>query len=479
MTIHFQCAEAIPVSGNLILLLNDWKNLPGKYFKKHEIGYFKEQISRNRKNLVIINRLTQVVAICFVRQELPPDKVLEDVRIAGHEMVKYLNDQSKQDVFLADTGGCPAETLAFAEGMAGANYQFLKYKKNNGSRAHTFTYVYVHAAGIHEADTGRLNILTEALYWCRNMVNEPVSYLTASKFAREIEKKLTEAGAKVEVFDKKKIEALRMGGLLAVNKGSVDPPTFTTIEWKPRHHLNKQPYVLLGKGIVFDSGGMNIKTGDYMNNMKSDMAGGAAVAAALWAVAQARLPLYMVGLVPSTDNRPAGNAFVNGDIIQMYNGTRVEVINTDAEGRLILADALSYAKKFNPALVISLATLTGAAARAIGKYGMVGFSHGAENHFERLQGSGNRVCERIVEFPLWEEYDELIKSEVADIKNLGGTDAGAITAAMFLKRFTDYPFIHLDIAGPAFVEKPFNYRGTGATGVGVRLLFDFFKQLTD
>jgi leucyl aminopeptidase len=463
----------------MVILLNDWKNLPVKYFRKEEIAYFKEQVRRNSKNSVIINRLTQVIGICFVKQELPADKVLEDARIAGHEMAKYLNDQRMAEIFLADAGGCSAETMAFAEGIAWSNYQFRKYKKNNDGRVHTLTYVYVHSTGIREADTDRLNILTEAVYWCRNMVNEPVSYLTASEFAHEIEQKLAEAGAKVEVFNKKKIEALRMGGLLAVNKGSVDPPSFTTIEWKPRHHLNKQPYVLVGKGIVFDSGGMNIKTGEYMNNMKSDMAGGAAVAAVLWAVAQAGLPFYLVGLVPSTDNRPAGNAFVNGDIIQMYNGIRVEVINTDAEGRLILADALSYAKKFNPSLVISLATLTGAAARAIGKYGMVGFSHSAESHFRRLQRSGDRVCERIVEFPMWEEYDELIKSEVADIKNLGGTDAGAITAAMFLKRFTDYPFIHLDIAGPAFVEKPYNYRGTGATGVGVRLLFDFFKQFAE
>jgi leucyl aminopeptidase len=185
------------------------------------------------------------------------------------------------------------------------------------------------------------------------------------------------------------------------------------------------------------------------------------------------MPLHVIALVPATDNRPGGNAYAHGDVIYMHSGTTVEVLNTDAEGRLILADALSYARKYDPELVIDVATLTGSAAIAIGKYGIVAMKARSDEEFERLKKSGDRVYERLVEFPFWEEYAELIKSEVAEIKNIGGKEGGAITAGKFLEHFTDYPYIHLDIAGCAFSEKKDSYRGQGGTGVGVRLLIDF------
>jgi leucyl aminopeptidase len=207
------------------------------------------------------------------------------------------------------------------------------------------------------------------------------------------------------------------------------------------------------------------------------MAGAATMAAVLYAVARARLNVHVIALLPATDNRPDGNAYVSGDIITMHNGMTVEVINTDAEGRMILADALSYAKKYEPELVIDAATLTGAAARAIGKYGIVAMEDDAEKPMAGLKDAGNDVYERIAEFPFWDEYAELIKSEVADMKNLGGPDAGMITAGKFLQKFTDYPFIHLDIAGTAFFEKKENYHPAGGTGIGVRLIFEFLKRI--
>ncbi len=213
-----------------------------------------------------------------------------------------------------------------------------------------------------------------------------------------------------------------------------------------------------------------------MDNMKMDMAGGATVASAIYAIAKAELPVYVIGLIPATDNRTNGNAYVSGDVVTMYDGTRVEVLNTDAEGRMILADALSYAKKFDPEMVIDLATLTGGAARAIGKYGIVGMNSKADREFSLLRKSGEEMYERIVEFPFWKEYGEEIKSEVGDIKNLGGPEGGAITAGKFLEHFTDYPYVHLDIAGPAFVEKAYKYFPAGGTGMGVRLLFNFIKN---
>jgi leucyl aminopeptidase len=181
-------------------------------------------------------------------------------------------------------------------------------------------------------------------------------------------------------------------------------------------------------------------------------------------------------MIPATDNRTNGNAYVNGDIITMFDGTRVEVVNTDAEGRLILADALSYAKKYTPGLVIDVATLTGSAMRAIGSYGIVAMQVDAKTQFQKLLKSGEQVSERLVEFPMWKEYREDLNSEIADIKHLGGTNAGAITAAKFLQHFTDYPYIHLDIAGTAYTEKAFRYRPPGGSGVGVRLLFDFIQR---
>jgi leucyl aminopeptidase len=268
-----------------------------------------------------------------------------------------------------------------------------------------------------------------------------------------------------------------MGGLLAVNKGSEVPPTFTIVEWKPKRPVNKKPFVFVGKGIVFDSGGINLKPGDSMSTMKGDMSGAAAVSSAIYAISTAGLPVHVIGLMPATDNRPGPKAIVPGDIIHMQNGMNVEILNTDAEGRLILADALNHAMKYHPSLVIDLATLTGSAIRAVGRYGIVAMQMKATKELELLKESGLETYERLIEFPSWEEYDDGLKSDLADMKNIGPAEAGAITAGKFLEKFTGYPYIHLDIAGPAFLEKRDSYHGQGGTGVGVRLLFNFIRKV--
>jgi leucyl aminopeptidase len=215
-----------------------------------------------------------------------------------------------------------------------------------------------------------------------------------------------------------------------------------------------------------------------MDYMKSDMSGGAMVATVVYAAARLKLPVYLIALIPATDNRPDGNALTPGDIIYTHSGKTVEVLNTDAEGRLILADALSYAKRYNPMVVLDAATLTGAAAVAIGPYGIVAMGNADKTTFDALKRSGERVYERIVEFPFWDEYNELMKSDIADMKNIGSREGGAITAGKFLSFFVDYPWIHLDIAGPAFLQKADHYRSKGGTGVGLRLLLDFIKNYT-
>lgn len=213
-----------------------------------------------------------------------------------------------------------------------------------------------------------------------------------------------------------------------------------------------------------------------MDYMKCDMAGGAVVAATIYAAAKSKLPLYIVGLIPATDNRPDGNAYVPGDVITMFDGTTVEIKNTDAEGRLILADALSYAKKYNPLLVIDVATLTGSAEIIAGNKAIVGMGNSPE-HLEVLKQSGDDVFERIIEVPLWEEYAKPLKSEIADLNNLGTREAQSTIAGKFLEHFTDYPWIHLDTAGVSFFFEKDSYRPVGGTGIGVRLLYNFLKKL--
>jgi leucyl aminopeptidase len=314
---------------------------------------------------------------------------------------------------------------------------------------------------------------------CRDLVNEPVCSLNAQGLAAAFVDMSNEAGINVEVWQKDEIEKAKMGGILAVNKGSVDSPTFTIMQYKPANAKNiKEPLVLVGKGLVYDTGGLNLKPGDYMNDMKEDMAGAAMMACAIYAIARLNLPVYVVGLFPATDNRPSGNAYASGDIINMYDGTNVEVVNTDAEGRIILADALAYAKQFLPLLTVNAATLTGSAARTLGPFGIAAVEKDASQYMETLQACGKDVYERVATFPFWNEYDELIKSDIADIKNSGEGSAGMITAGKFLAYFTNYPFIHLDIAGVAMSDKKTAYRGLGATGYGVRLIVHFAQTLS-
>jgi leucyl aminopeptidase len=281
----------------------------------------------------------------------------------------------------------------------------------------------------------------------------------------------------VEVLNKGKIEALKMGGLLAVNRGSVDPPVFCIMEWKPANHLNEKPIVLVGKGIVYDTGGMNLKTGESMDGMKGDMAGAAIVNGVMHTIAATEIPLHVIGLVPATDNRPGGNAYVQGDIITMHNNMTVEIGNTDAEGRLVLADAISYASKYVPEIIIDIATLTGSAAMTFSDQAVALMTNADRKYIDVMQESGNETYERIAELPFWDEYGELIKSDVADIRNVGtGRQAGAIIAGKFLERFAGAPLIHLDIAGTDLLKKDDYYKLKPSPATGLRLLAAFLRK---
>lgn len=463
-----------PVLTNNIFLVKSNTDLPSLGLEKEETEYIRNEF-KAKKEIVEINRYNKRFYVVKPISSSSLNKI-EAIRVLGNSSLALINIAKIEKISISSISFSTIETIAFLEGMLLGNYQFLKYKTGENKKENSLDTISVYAEDIREEDLEELRILTEAVYSTRDFVNEPDSYMTAVQLAEEAKKLGQAADAKVEIFDKKKIESLKMGGLLAVNRGSIDPPTFTIYEWKPENAINTKPYIFVGKGVVYDTGGLSLKPSNFMDTMKCDMAGAAAVIGGMYAISKAKLPVYVIGLIPATDNRPDGNAYTPGDVVTMFDGSTVEVLNTDAEGRMILADALSYAKKYDPELVIDIATLTGAASRAIGTQAMVGMKVKSDKEFDKLCNSGIKVHERIVEFPMWDEYAEHIKSEIADRKNIGGAEAGAITAGKFLEHFTDYPYVHLDIAGPAFLSKASSYRTIGGSGIGVRLFYDFIKS---
>ena len=463
---------------SLVIICAAFKNKADYSLTKEQVDYINNEINSNHKKSVSINTLSRLVNVILVDPKKDHYTTLESLRKAGATMADALNANKHKEVQISSDLSQADYSLALAEGIALANYQFIKRKPSAKKEAFTLSTINVIDDKITAQHLGNLSIAVDATLKARDLVNEPVNFLNATDLADAFKAMGKQAGFKVEVFNKTKIKQLKMGGLLAVNQGSVDPPTFTVMEYKPKNAKNKKPYVLVGKGVVYDTGGLSLKpTPNSMDLMKCDMAGAAAVGCTLYAVAKAKLNVHVIGLVPATDNRPGFNAFAPGDIITMMDGSTVEMLNSDAEGRMILADALHYAKQYKPELAIDLATLTGAAAAAIGQYGIVSMGTATDEQKTKLTVSGLRMHERLVEFPFWDEYDELLKSDIADQKNLGGPYGGAITAGKFLQKFTDYPYMHFDIAGPAFVTGKDSYRGKGGTGYGVRLLFDFFSNL--
>jgi leucyl aminopeptidase len=369
---------------------------------------------------------------------------------------------------------------ALAEGAVLSLYSYDKYftdKEKVEKKVKELT-LFDPAAGtvsllkkvLHDA-----RIVCEAVTLARDLENAPGSELYPETLADAARRSASAHGYRAEVWDKKRIERMGFGGLIAVNLGSDKPPRFIVLE----HNSGRKELdtiVLVGKGITFDSGGISIKPAGGMAEMKMDMSGAAAVVATLEAAARLDLPLHIVGLIPSTENLLGGLAMKPGDIITHYGGKTSEVDNTDAEGRLVLADALVYASKYKPKAVIDLATLTGACVVALGHHatGMMGNDDGL---MAALKSAGQATYERVWELPLFDEYATQIKSDVADVKNVGGRWGGAITAALFLKKFVDdYKWAHLDIAGTAILEESLPYAPKGGSGVGVRLLVNFLRN---
>jgi len=445
--------------------------------------------------VVAFDRLPSRLYFVSFDSERKGAEVQERLRLLAAEVLRLLERDGVREVALCGEGTLPEEVAAMVEGLTLADYSFDRYKTKERYHLERLA---VSKVFFSEEELESQRRLWNRIWWCREWVNMPVADLNAERFADELEAVARDLeGVKCTVMDRKKIESLRMGGLLGVNRGSVDEPRFVVLEYdgcaraegraggqpeKGRRDAGapaEQPIVLVGKGVMYDTGGLNIKPDDYMQEMKSDMAGAATMASVVFAAADNRLPVRVVALLPLTDNRPGGNAYAADDILTMYDGTTVEVVNTDAEGRLILADAIAYGvKNYNPRVIIDAATLTGAAVRAISTFGIAAMQTNAERELEMLKIVGEEVHERLVEFPMWKEYDELIRSEYADLRNCGTTpQAGTITAGKFLAHFAkDVPYVHLDTAGVAYFTKAQGYYRAGASGYGMRLLYGFLQM---
>jgi leucyl aminopeptidase len=475
MKVILRQSKKISDKTDLVILMERDSNLSSVLKEKQELEYVRRKIKED--SIVHINHYKRSLYFVKTRDSEIPHLSKEYFRRSGFELCPLLQKEKIREIQVISLISNKNFTLDFLEGLLLSDYSFLKYKSEK--KTSSLELVEVVSEVLNQKSLSELSTIIEATCIARDLVNEPLIFLTAEQLSKEIAKLGKEAGFSVEIFNKAKIESLKMGGLLNVNRGSKCPPTFSILKYKPSGRVNRNPFVLVGKGVVYDTGGLSLKPAESMGIMKCDMAGAAAVAAAIYAIAKNKLPLHVIGLIPATDNRPGEDAVTPGDVIRMYNGDSVEVLNTDAEGRLILADALSYAAKYKPELVIDLATLTGSALRAIGKEGIVYMSNADEKTKRAFTESGNEVYERLVEFPLWEEYGKQNESDIADIKNLGSGEAGAVTAAKFLEHFVDYDWLHLDIAGMAFLTSADYYRGKNGTGVGVRLLYNFLKKQCD
>ncbi len=367
----------------------------------------------------------------------------------------------------------------FVEGIILGNYNFNFYKSDKKSPRSLPVFFYSDNPKKLKTAITQALIITEGVFLARNLQNEPGGTLPPSELAKRIQNTLPKYGVKVTIFNEAEIKKRKMGGLLAVGKGSDNPPRFIIMEYKGANKAKKKikKAVLVGKGITFDSGGISIKPAQNMGDMKGDMSGAAVVAGTLLAAAKAKLPVNLTGIIPSAENMLSGRAMRPGDIVVTSSGKSIEVDNTDAEGRIILADALHYASKLKPDVIVDLATLTGACVVALGDF-VAGLFTKEKKLSDSLFESGMKTYDRIWPMPLWDDYHQLNKSEVADVKNVGGRWGGAISAAKFLENFVDkkIPWAHIDIAGPSMANNSKNYTKKFMTGFGVRLLFDFLSK---
>ena len=368
---------------------------------------------------------------------------------------------------------------SFLEGLSLGNYTFDKYKKKKEKSRNLLVVIYAKNEMLLKSAIKKNNAIIEGIFFTKNLQNEPPSALRPFEMADRIKETLTRYGLKVTVFDEKEIKKRNMGALIAVGQGSIAKPRFIVIEYKPKAKVSlKRKIALVGKGVTFDTGGYCIKPWQGMLEMKADMSGAALVAGTMLAIAKANFPLEVLGVIPAAENMINGEAMRPSDVVTTASGKTIEVGHTDAEGRMILADALDYASKQKPDEIIDFATLTGACVVALG-LNVAGLFTKNDRLADDLYKAGMKTYDRVWRLPMWDEYHKENESKIADVNNDGGRWGGAITAAKFLENFVDkkIPWAHLDIAGPAIANDLTNYNKTFMTGFGVRLMFEYLSQI--
>ncbi len=408
---------------------------------------------------------------------------VDKIRTLSGDLARYLRGQRLKDVAVITHGagiaGLPAEdcAAAIAEGTLLGLYRFLRHKKaEEDGELESLTLVEHDASKVPALERGveRGRILAEATNFCRDLANEPSNYLTPTEMADRAKDLAASVGLECEVYGPGWMSEKGMGGVLGVAAGSNQEPRFIVLRYNGAG--DAKPLALVGKGITFDTGGISIKPAAGMEEMKGDMAGGASVIAAMSAIAQLRPRVNVIGIVPATENMPGGSAIKPGDVLKTMSGKTIEVINTDAEGRLILSDGLAYAREQGAAAIVDIATLTGAISIALGNVAMGAMTNDAAL-LERVKKAAEAAGEKVWELPMYEEYKEQIRSDVADMKNTGGRGAGSITAAMLLREFVDdTPWVHLDIAGVDTYDRDKGVIVKGASGIPVRTLVNLALQ---
>jgi leucyl aminopeptidase len=473
--------ESEKVSGIAKVIDESLNNQITHMLKTREFeGKYKQIILLHTMQKIGIRR---ILLVGFGKRDVFNLEVLRQASGAAAKFVRNISVSKYAIGFLDSRENIPLSKFVenIVIGSELSLYEFLKYKTEDKQiriKLKNLTLFNNKSESIEEIKKSILvgQIIADGVSLARDISNTPSSDATPELIAGEARKMAKKTNLSCTILDIPEMEKLGMGGMINVGRGSTQSPKFVILT----HNGGKddKPIVIVGKGITFDSGGISLKPSEKMEEMKHDKSGAASVIGIMKSAAQLQLPLNIIGIIPLTENLPSGSAYKPGDVLKIYNGKTVEIISTDAEGRLILADALAYASKYKPQAVVDLATLTGACIIALGT-SVTGLLSNDDNLKRKIINAGEKTEERVWELPLWDNYKDQIKSDIADMKNVGGRAAGTITAASFLSNFVEYPWAHLDIAGTAWTkegpsEKTYNPKG--ATGIGVRLIIEALRE---
>jgi len=483
MTIQINYKNNAPKnpSSNLILFVEDNFNISSlkKHISNSEFSYISDLLKNSdlKKNLLFFEiNSKKTIFLVSIKKDIGTS----DIENMGAEFHGYINRNKKNEYFVnSDSINSKFENFLgyFLHGLKLKSYEFNIYKSKKDKKN-----ILINVIGdkkkINSQNELRFNAIEEGTFFARDLVSEPPNVLNPKEYTNRL-LKLRKLGIKVTVYNESQMKKLGMHSLLGVGRGSINESFLVTLEWNGNKKDKKAPLSFVGKGVCFDTGGISLKPAKFMEEMKYDMAGSAVVAGLIQTLAIRKAKVNAVGVVGLVENMPGGNAQRPGDIVKAYNGKTIEVLNTDAEGRLVLADALSFTEeKFKPRFMIDLATLTGAIIMALGEE-YAGLFSNNDDLSQKIFKVGEKVREKVWRLPLHNNYDKLINSTIADMQNInysGG--AGSITAAQFLQRFvtSKTPWAHLDIAGMAFSKKAANLNPGGATGFGVRLLNQLIEE---